>query len=269
MPWKQACGRLREEHRELPDARVGHLRHEQSREPALRVDHVRGWGVVDLSLHDLRFDSVGVPDRLDSCERPVEGVPGAHHPVRFRVRTHPASLGRIGICANAQQFHLSARRPEQPLGLHHRGRGERADRRALRVVEREDHHLAAEIGQRDRSPELIRRREIGGGPVYRRAGIERWVARERRSLRRWRRESPRERDGAHHDRGGGGANQATEQQRPAHRSLSLAAAGHRPPTRPQRRPPPRTAAPDTAASNGRPASRASWCSRARGAARGG
>jgi hypothetical protein len=140
--------------------------------------------VVDLTSHDLRFDPVRVPNALEPCERTVKEVPGVHHPVRFRVRAHPACFGRGGICADAQQFHLSARRSEEPLGLDHRGGGERADRRALRVVEGEDHDLAAEGGQRHGSPELIGQREVGGGPVDRRAGVQRGVARKRAGLRR-------------------------------------------------------------------------------------
>ena len=53
-------------------------------------------------------------------------------------------------------------RPEHRLGVDHRGRRQWADRRALGVVEGQDHDLAAERAQRDRLAELVRQSEAGG-----------------------------------------------------------------------------------------------------------
>ena len=120
---------------ELVDARIRHLRHVEPREAATRVDHVRRRGVVDHPLHDRRLDAVIPPDALQLRQRAGQEAPLVHHAMRLGVGPHPLDLCRLRVRADPQELHLSARRAEQLLRVQQRGRCQRADGRALGIVD--------------------------------------------------------------------------------------------------------------------------------------
>ena len=134
-PGSSAGDALREHVAELLHARVRHRGQEEPRLAAVRVDHERRRRVVDRALHDRGRDAVGAPDALQLGERAGEEAPLVQHPVRLRVVPHPLHLRRLGVRADPEQLDVRRRRAEELLRLEQRGRRERADRRALRVVE--------------------------------------------------------------------------------------------------------------------------------------
>ena len=94
------------------------------------------------------------------------------HPVQLGVGPDVLERGRGRIGVDSQQLDLIARLAQHCLGVQHRRGGQRADRRALRVVEGQDHHLAAEGVKRGGLAELVRQREIGRRAGHRRARIQ-------------------------------------------------------------------------------------------------
>ena len=180
---QQRGGALGQQLAELGDGGVRHLRHVEPRQPAARVDHEQRRGVRDLAALDRRLDPVVLPDLLELRQRAGEEVPGVEHPVQLRVGPHVLDRGRRGIGVDPEQLDPRSRLAEHRLGVHHRGRRQRADGRALGVVEREDHRAAAERAQRDRLAELVRQREAGGDAGDRRPRIQFGIGRERRGLR--------------------------------------------------------------------------------------
>ena len=113
-----------------------------------------------------RLDLVGASRRVCSCaSEPVRKCHAWSIPCSSRVGEHVLERGRLRVGVDAQQLHAGSGRAEHRLGVEHRGRRQRADRRAFGVVEREQHDLAAERAQRDRVAELVGQREVGSRAV--------------------------------------------------------------------------------------------------------
>ena len=158
---KQRRGALRQKLTQLRDRGVRHLGHVQPREPALPVDHEQGRRVRDLPALDRRLDPVVLPDLLQLRQRAGQEPPRVEHPMELRVGPHVLERGRGRVGIDSEQLHLRAGLAQHRLGVQHRRRRKRADRRAFGIVERQDHDLAAVRVQRDRLPELVGQREIG------------------------------------------------------------------------------------------------------------
>jgi hypothetical protein len=88
--------------------------------------------------------------------------------VRPGVGQHVRHAGRVRVRVDAKQLHLVARGAEQLLGLKHALRGQRADRRALGILEAQHHDLAAELAERHRLAELVDQLDVRG-----RQGVQR------------------------------------------------------------------------------------------------
>ncbi len=166
----QQAGRLTgQDLRRLADARVVHLGQVDRPLPALRVDDEQGRCVVDLPGLDLHRDVVGPPDRLELGRRAGEEVPLVHHGVRPRIGHDIGHRGGVRVRVHPEQLDLAAGRSEHLPRLHHAHRGQRADRGALRVNERQDDDLAAELVQRHGLAELVAQRDVGSGLAAQRA----------------------------------------------------------------------------------------------------
>ena len=161
MIGQQPRGLVGQQLPELPDGGVGLLGHVQLGQATVAVDHEQRRGVVDLPLFDRHLDLVGLPHLFELGRRAGEEMPAVDHAVQLGVGAHVRDRRRAGIGVDAQQLHPGPGRSEHRLGIHHRGGGQRADRRALGVVERQDHHLAAERAQRHPLAELVGEREVG------------------------------------------------------------------------------------------------------------
>jgi hypothetical protein len=160
MTGQQAGDLLREHLGGLADAGVGHLGQVELALPALLVDHEQGGGVIDLVVLDLDGDVVLGPGGLQLGQRPGQEVPLVDQAVRARVGEHVGGADGVGVGVDAEQLHLAAGRAEQLLGLQHALRGQRADRGALGVLERQHDDLAAELAQRHRLAELVAQPEV-------------------------------------------------------------------------------------------------------------
>jgi len=88
----------------------------------------------------------------------------------LRVRPHPLDRRRVAV--DAEQLNVLARAAQHPLCLQYRHRRQRTDRRALRVVEREQRDTTTVRAQRHRTAKLIGEREVRRTTVQRRARIE-------------------------------------------------------------------------------------------------
>jgi len=160
MAGQQARGLLREQLPELADRGVGHLRDVRLGLTTLRVDHEQRRGVSDLSLLDRRLDRVLLPHSLELRQGAGQEVPRMQHPAKLGVGPHVLERGCGGIGVDPQQLHPRAGLTEHRLGIEHRAGRQRTYGRALGIVEREDHHLAAKRTQRHRLSELVRQREV-------------------------------------------------------------------------------------------------------------
>ena len=179
---QQRGGALCQQLAQLGHCGVGHLGHVEPGEAALSVDHEQRRRVGDLAALDRRLDPVALPHLPQLWQGTGEEPPGVEHPVQLRVGPDVLERGRGGIGVDPQQLDLTARLAQHCLGVQHRRGGERADGRALRVVEGQDHHLAAEGVKRGGLPELVRQREIGSRAGHRRARIQIRILRQRVGL---------------------------------------------------------------------------------------
>ena len=187
---EQSRGALRQKLTQLRDRGVRHLGHVQPRQPALPIDHEQGGRVGDLPGLDRRLDPVVLPDLLELRQRAGQEPPRVQHPVELRVGPHvlERDRGRVGI--DPEQLYLRAGLAQHRLGIQHRRRRQRAHRRALRIVERQDHDLPAVRLQRDGLPELVRQREIGSHARHRSARVQVGIRGQRVRLRLSRRIRP-------------------------------------------------------------------------------
>ncbi len=185
VPGQQARHLSRQDLPELPDRRVALLGHVQPPQPALAVDHVQRGRVRDLPALDRRLDAVDVPHMPQLAERPRQKLPFAGQAMELRVAEHVVDRGRLRVGVDPQQLHLLPGRAEHPLGVEHRGRRQRTDRRALRIVEVQQRHLPVKRTQRHRTSGLVRQREPRGGTTRQhRARVQRGVERQRVRRRR-------------------------------------------------------------------------------------
>jgi hypothetical protein len=131
---------------------------------ALRIDHIERGNVVDLVVvtadQRLLVDPVRLPHTLKLWRAAGRELPAPGHPVELGVIEHVVDLGRFPVGVDAQQLKLIARLPKVGLGIDHCLRGQRADRLALGVDEREDHRFAPVLTEAHALPGLADEREV-------------------------------------------------------------------------------------------------------------
>jgi hypothetical protein len=154
---------------DMPETDHGHMidtaRAELKREPK---PIMRAAALVDqLQVSVIQKEE---PVKLVPRQGTVEAAKGGRLRIGQELHRHPGTIagpdrrprclarifvplfptGRVGV--DPRQLHPRGGRPEHRLRVHHCGGGQRADRRALGVVEGQDHHPAAERAQRHPPP---------------------------------------------------------------------------------------------------------------------
>ena len=145
------------------------VRHGRGDEPftAGRVDEVDGGGVQDVGVGVWcpHRDLVSVPDLAQVRDGPGEEVPAGDRDqlLLSGVGQHVRDRGVVLVHVDGGEHHLVGQRAEVMVGVDVLPRHDRADVRAVRVHELQDHDLAAQRGQGQGAPGLVGEREPGRG----------------------------------------------------------------------------------------------------------